>query len=137
MGKIVINGTGDLDRAAGEFLKQTEGVSVYAFYGSMGSGKTTFISAVCRVLGVEDEVASPTFTIVNEYLTGDGRPVYHFDFYRIEKISEALDIGYEEYMDSGELCFMEWPGKIEQILPDDALKVYISENIDGSRTLSF
>lgn len=137
MGKIVINGTGDLDRAAREFLKQTEGVSVYAFYGSMGSGKTTFISAVCRVLGVEDEVASPTFTIVNEYLTGDGRPVYHFDFYRIEKISEALDIGYEEYMDSGELCFMEWPGKIEQILPDDALKVYISENIDGSRTLSF
>lgn len=137
MGKIVINGTGDLDRAAREFLKQTEGVSVYAFYGSMGSGKTTFISAVCRVLGVEDEVASPTFTIVNEYLTGDGRPVYHFDFYRIEKISEALDIGYEEYMDSGELCFMEWPGKIEQILPDDALKVCISENADGSRTLSF
>lgn len=137
MGKIVINGTGDLDRAAREFLRQTEGVSVYAFYGSMGAGKTTFISAVCRVLGVEDEVASPTFTIVNEYLTGDGRPVYHFDFYRIEKISEALDIGYEEYMDSGELCFMEWPGKIEPILPDDALKVCISENADGSRTLSF
>lgn len=137
MGKIVINGTGDLDRAAREFLRQTEGVSVYAFYGSMGAGKTTFISAVCRVLGVEDEVASPTFTIVNEYLTGDGRPVYHFDFYRIEKISEALDIGYEEYMDSGELCFMEWPGKIEQILPDDALKVCISENADGSRALLF
>lgn len=137
MGKIVINGTGDLDRAAREFLKLTEGVSVYAFYGSMGAGKTTFISAVCRVLGVEDEVASPTFTIVNEYLTGDGRPVYHFDFYRIEKISEALDIGYEEYMDSGELCFMEWPEKIEQILPDDALKVCISENADGSRALSF
>ena len=103
----------------------------------MGAGKTTFISAVCRVLGVEDEVASPTFTIVNEYLTGDGRPVYHFDFYRIEKISEALDIGYEEYMDSGELCFMEWPEKIEQILPDDALKVCISENADGSRALLF
>ena len=137
MGKIVINGTGDLDRAAREFLRQTEGVSVYAFYGSMGAGKTTFISAVCRVLGVEDEVASPTFTIVNEYLTGDGRPVYHFDFYRIEKISEALDIGYEEYMDSGELCFMEWPGKIEPILPDDALKVCISENAYGSRPLSF
>ena len=137
MGKIVINGTGDLDRAAREFLRQTEGVSVYAFYGSMGAGKTTFISAVCRVLGVEDEVASPTFTIVNEYLTGDGRPVYHFDFYRIEKISEALDIGYEEYMDSGELCFMEWPEKIEPILPDDALTVCISENADGSRTLSF
>ncbi|HIZ86779.1 MAG TPA: tRNA (adenosine(37)-N6)-threonylcarbamoyltransferase complex ATPase subunit type 1 TsaE [Candidatus Coprenecus pullistercoris] len=137
MGKIVINGTGDLDRAAREFLKLTEGASVYAFYGSMGAGKTTFISAVCRVLEVEDEVASPTFTIVNEYLTGDGRPVYHFDFYRIEKISEALDIGYEEYMDSGELCFMEWPEKIEPILPDDALKVYISENADGSRTLSF
>ena len=137
MGKIVINGTGDLDRAAREFLRQTEGVSVYAFYGSMGAGKTTFISAVCRVLGVEDEVASPTFTIVNEYLTGDGRPVYHFDFYRIEKISEALDIGYEEYMDSGELCFMEWPEKIEPILPDDALKVCISENADGSRALLF
>ena len=137
MGKIVINGTGDLDRAAREFLRQTEGVSVYAFYGSMGAGKTTFISAVCRVLGVEDEVASPTFTIVNEYLTGDGRPVYHFDFYRIEKISEALDIGYEEYMDSGELCFMEWPEKIEDILPEDTLKVHIEEQPDGSRAVTF
>ena len=96
MGKIIIDGVDDLDRAAREFLKQTEGVRIYAFYGSMGAGKTTFISAICRVLGVGDEVASPTFTIVNEYRSADGQAVYHFDFYRIERLQEVLDIGYEE-----------------------------------------
>lgn len=137
MGKIIINGVGDLKRAAGEFLKETEGHLIYAFYGSMGAGKTTFISALCEALGVGDEVASPTFTIVNEYRAADGRAIYHFDFYRIGKVSEALDIGYGEYIDSGGLCFMEWPEKIEEILPEDVLRVYITEEPDGTRVLNF
>ena len=109
----------------------------WAFYGRMGAGKTTFISAVCSVLGVGDEVASPTFTIVNEYRTSDGTPVFHFDFYRIEKLSEVLDIGYEEYLDSGGICLMEWPEKIEELLPEDVLRVSIVEEEDGSRTVTF
>ena len=100
MGKISIQNISCIEDAAREFLRQTQGVTVYAFYGRMGAGKTTFISAVCSVLGVGDEVASPTFTIVNEYRASDGTPVFHFDFYRIEKLSEVLDIGYEEYLDS-------------------------------------
>lgn len=137
MRKIVINGVGDLDRAAREFLRLTDGVRIYAFYGSMGAGKTTFISALCRVLGVGDEVASPTFTIVNEYRAGNGRAVYHFDFYRIERLQEVLDIGYEEYVDSDGLCLMEWPEKIEPILPEDTLRVHIAEQPDGSRSVTF
>ena len=128
MGKIIIDGVDDLDRAAREFLKQTEGVRIYAFYGSMGAGKTTFISAICRVLGVGDEVASPTFTM---------QAVYHFDFYRIERLQEVLDIGYEEYIDSDGICLMEWPEKIEDILPEDTLKVHIEEQPDGSRAVTF
>lgn len=137
MGKIIIKDIPDLGRAAGEFLRQTRGVRIYAFYGSMGAGKTTFISAVCAALGVQDEVASPTFTIVNEYRAADGTLVYHFDFYRIDKVSEALDIGYSEYIDSDGICLMEWPEKIEELIPEDALRVHITEEADGSRTLSF
>ena len=137
MGKIIIDGVDDLDRAAREFLRLTDGVRIYAFYGSMGAGKTTFISALCRVLGVGDEVASPTFTIVNEYRAGNGRAVYHFDFYRIERLQEVLDIGYEEYIDSDGLCLMEWPEKIEPILPEDTLRVHIAEQPDGSRSVTF
>lgn len=137
MGKISIQNISCIEDAAREFLRQTQGVTVYAFYGRMGAGKTTFISAVCSVLGVGDEVASPTFTIVNEYRASDGTPVFHFDFYRIEKLSEVLDIGYEEYLDSGGICFMEWPEKIEELLPEDALRVSIVEEEDGSRTVTF
>ena len=137
MGKIIIDGVDDLGRAAREFLKQTEGVRIYAFYGSMGAGKTTFISAICRVLGVGDEVASPTFTIVNEYRAADGQVVYHFDFYRIERLQEVLDIGYEEYIDSDGICLMEWPEKIEDILPEDTLKVHIEEQPGGFRAVTF
>ena len=137
MGKINIRNLSSIRQAAEDFLRQTEGVSVYAFYGTMGAGKTTFISALCSVLGVVDEVASPTFTIVNEYRAGDGRPVYHFDFYRIEKLSEVFDIGYEEYVCGDGICLMEWPERIEEILPENALKVYIIEEEDGSRTVSF
>ena len=137
MGKINIQNISDIEDASKEFLRQTQGVTVYAFYGSMGAGKTTFISALCSVLGVADEVASPTFTIVNEYRTADGMPVFHFDFYRIERLSEVLDIGYEEYLDGGGICLMEWPEKIEALLPEDALRVSITEQPDGSRTITF
>ncbi len=137
MGKIVIRDLSCLQESAREFLKQTQGVSVYAFYGSMGAGKTTFISAICSVLGVGDEVASPTFTIVNEYRAADGTPIYHFDFYRIDKLSEVLDIGYEEYIGSDGICLMEWPEKIEELLPEDTLRVSIAEGEDGSRIISF
>lgn len=137
MGKISIQNISCIEDAAREFLRRTQGVTVYAFYGRMGAGKTTFISAVCSVLGVGDEVASPTFTIVNEYRASDGTPVFHFDFYRIEKLSEVLDIGYEEYLDSGGICLMEWPEKIEELLPEDALRVSIVEEEDGSRTVTF
>ncbi len=137
MGKILIENTDSLHDAAKEFLKATEGTAVYAFYGFMGAGKTTFISAMCDVLGVEDEVASPTFTIVNEYCAADGMPVYHFDFYRIEKISEALEIGYEEYIYGDGICLMEWPEKIEEILPEDALHITVRETEDGSRVIEW
>ena len=137
MGKINIQNISDIEDASREFLRQTQGVTVYAFYGSMGAGKTTFISALCSVLGVADEVASPTFTIVNEYRTADGMPVFHFDFYRIERLSEVLDIGYEEYLDGGGICLIEWPEKIEALLPEDALRVSITEQPDGSRTITF
>ncbi|HJB44051.1 MAG TPA: tRNA (adenosine(37)-N6)-threonylcarbamoyltransferase complex ATPase subunit type 1 TsaE [Candidatus Coprenecus merdipullorum] len=137
MGKISIQNISCIEDAAREFLRQTQGVTVYAFYGRMGAGKTTFISALCSVLGVGDEVASPTFTIVNEYRASDGTPVFHFDFYRIEKLSEVLDIGYEEYLDSGGICLMEWPEKIEELLPEDVLRVSIVEEEDGFRTVTF
>lgn len=137
MGKISVRNVDGLMQAASEFLKNTEGVRIFAFYGSMGAGKTTFISALCDVLGVEDEVASPTFTIVNEYMSADGIPVYHFDFYRTEKLSEVMDIGYEEYVSGNGYLFMEWPEKIEEILPEDTLKVTIREEADGTRIIEF
>ncbi|MFW5758180.1 MAG: tRNA (adenosine(37)-N6)-threonylcarbamoyltransferase complex ATPase subunit type 1 TsaE [Bacteroidota bacterium] len=100
---------------------------VFAFYGEMGSGKTTLIKGICNYLGVSDTVTSPTFSIVNEYHTFEGSVVYHFDFYRINKMEEALDMGYEEYFFSGNYCFIEWPEKIENLLPRDCQKLYIYE----------
>lgn len=135
---IVISGLEGLEAAAKEFLGQLGGRSLVAFYAPMGAGKTTFITALCKTLGVqEDAVSSPTFAIVNEYRTGIGEPLYHFDFYRIENIAEALDIGIFEYFDSGALCLMEWPENIEPLLPEDTLKVTISVEPDGSRVLSW
>ena len=136
--EIVIKGLEDLERAAVEFLKEIGDHTLVAFYAPMGAGKTTFTTAVCKVLGVqEDAVSSPTFAIVNEYRGGQGQPIFHFDFYRIGKPAEALDIGLYDYLDSGELCLMEWPENIEGLLPEETLKVHISVQADGSRLLSW
>ena len=126
----------DLGQAAKAFLEEIGNNRLVAFYASMGAGKTTFTTAVCKQLGVqEDAVSSPTFAIVNEYRTGTGEPLYHFDFYRIERLEEALDIGLYDYLDSGSLCLMEWPENIEDLLPEETLKVHIRVNPDSSRTL--
>lgn len=123
--------------AAKAFVDAMGEKRVFAFYGKMGVGKTTFIKAVCEEMGVEDVINSPTFAIVNEYVDGRGEPVYHFDFYRIKKEQEVLDIGYEDYVYSGNVCFMEWPELIEGLLPADVVKVTIQEEEDGGRTIRF
>jgi tRNA threonylcarbamoyladenosine biosynthesis protein TsaE len=128
----------DLDRAAGEFLKEIGNHKIVAFFAPMGAGKTTFTTAICKALGVkEDAVSSPTFAIINEYRTGSGDSMYHFDFYRITRIEEALDVGFYDYIDSGRLCIIEWPENIEEILPDETLRVSIAVNQDESRTVSW
>ena len=133
--EITIQNIEDLDRAAREFLEQIADNTLVAFFAPMGSGKTTFTTAICKVLGVTDPVGSPTFAIVNEYMRADGDYMYHFDFYIINKLSEALEIGFYDYMDSGCLCIMEWPENIEELLPEETLKVYFTINPDQSRTL--
>ena len=136
--QIQIAGLQDLERAAREFLQLLGGRTLVAFYAPMGAGKTTFTTAVCKELGVEeDAISSPTFAIVNEYRGKSGRPIFHFDFYRIESPSEALDIGLYDYLDSGELCLMEWPENVEGLLPEETLRVQISVQPDGSRLLSW
>ena len=123
--------------AAKQFVAALEESTVFAFYGKMGAGKTTFIKAVCEELGVEDVITSPTFAIVNEYRSEtSGELIYHFDFYRIKKIEEVYDMGYEDYFYSGALCFIEWPEKIEEPLPGDVVHVTITEEADGSRTVT-
>lgn len=133
--EIKINSIDEICAAAKEFVAAMGDRTVFAFYGKMGAGKTTFIKAVCEELGVEDVINSPTFAIVNEYVDGNGSPVYHFDFYRIKNMQEVMDMGYEDYVYSGNVCFMEWPELIENLLPDDAVKVVIEEEADGSRTV--
>ena len=135
MKPIEIKNLSLLHQAASEFIAAMNGRTVFAFEGSMGSGKTTFIKAVCEQLGVKDTINSPTFSIVNEYHSGDSL-IYHFDFYRINKISEALAIGIEDYLYSGALCFIEWPDIIREILPDDATFITIREQTDGSRLVT-
>lgn len=124
-----------IDDAAQQFVAQIGLRRVFAFYGSMGAGKTTFIKAVCKQLGVSDAVTSPTFAIVNEYASDMG-PVYHFDFYRIKNLAEVMDIGFEDYVYSGNLCLMEWPELIEELLPENTIKVNISVAEDGVRTVT-
>lgn len=135
---ITIPDLSAIDMAARDFLQQTEGHSLIAFYAPMGAGKTTFTTALCRALGVDgDAVSSPTFAIVNEYRTKDGESIFHFDFYRISRIAEAMDIGFYDYIDSGSLCLMEWPENVEEILPEETLRVSITVGADGSRLLSW
>ena len=135
--EVIIRDTPDLDRAAAEFLEKIGDNTLVAFFAPMGAGKTTFTTALCKALGVTDPVGSPTFAIVNEYLRADGDYMYHFDFYRINKLSEAVEIGLDDYLYSGCLCIMEWPENVEELLPEDTLRVNITVNPDLSRTLTW
>ena len=137
MSTITIKDLDHIDEAAREFMAQMGDDTVFAFYGKMGAGKTTFIKALCKQLGVEEEVNSPTFAIINEYRSETtAELIYHFDFYRIKKLEEVYDLGYEDYFYSGALCFIEWPELVEELLPLDAKKVTITENSDGTRTIT-
>lgn len=136
--ELRIDNIDSIREAARQFVAATGENTVFAFYGKMGAGKTTFIKAVCEELGVEDVITSPTFAIVNEYRSDTtGELIYHFDFYRIKKIEEVYDMGYEDYFYSGALCFIEWPELIEELLPEEAVKVTIEEDADGSRIVRF
>ena len=152
--EIRIQNLSQIRQAAREFISQMGNHTVFAFYGKMGAGKTTFIKAICEELGVEEVITSPTFAIVNEYTaspgpseggeivppspgpSGGGVPIYHFDFYRIKRMEEVYDMGYEDYFYSGALCFIEWPELAEELLPEDAVSVRIEEQPDGSRLVS-
>ncbi len=123
--EIVIDSLNDLDKVADALLESLNGRNVVAFFAPMGAGKTTLISAIMERMGSQDTVTSPTFALVNQYYTESEEPVYHFDFYRINSLAEAFDMGYEEYFYSGDLCLVEWPEKIEQLLPDDTMVVKI------------
>lgn len=139
--EIKIDSLESINDAARQFINQIGNRRIFAFYGHMGAGKTTFIKAICEELGVEDVITSPTFAIVNEYTIdkpGDfeGDSLYHFDFYRIKKLEEFFDMGGEDYFNSGSLCFIEWPELIEDVLPLDAVNVTIAEQTDGSRLVT-
>ena len=132
--EIKIDSLDHIHEAAREFIAAMGDNTVFAMYGKMGAGKTTFTKAVCECLGVEDVINSPTFAIVNQYTTREGKNIYHFDFYRINDIREAYDFGYEEYFFSGDLCLVEWPEKIEQLLPENVMTVRITVDSDTART---
>ena len=137
MNTLKIDSLDNISQTAKEFIRLMGDDTVFAFYGKMGAGKTTFIKALCKELGVEDEVNSPTFSIINEYRSQTtAELIYHFDFYRIKKLEEVYDLGYEDYFYSGALCFIEWPELVEELLPLDARKVTITEESDGTRTIS-
>lgn len=135
--EIVIKDRSCLNESAKKFISLTSGKKIFAFFGSMGAGKTTIIKAICEVLGTIDIVTSPTFTIVNEYRTFSGESIYHIDFYRIKKRDEVFDFGIEEYFDSGSYCFMEWPELIEGILPPETVNIRIAVDKDEQRILKF
>lgn len=132
---IKVNSLQEYAAAAREFVKAMGNNRIFAFYGSMGSGKTTFIKSVCEEMGVEEAINSPTFAIVNEYESRDGETIFHFDFYRIKSIAEVYNMGYEEYLYCNAYCFIEWPELIEELLPEETVRVEIRENADGSREI--
>lgn len=135
--EIKIQSLVHIHEAAREFIAAMGDNTVFALYGKMGAGKTTFIKALCQELGVEDVVTSPTFAVINEYRSDiAGELIYHFDFYRIKKLEEVYDMGYEDYFYSGALCFIEWPELVEELLPGNTIKVTIEELEDGSRKLT-
>ncbi|HAF29843.1 MAG TPA: tRNA (adenosine(37)-N6)-threonylcarbamoyltransferase complex ATPase subunit type 1 TsaE [Bacteroidales bacterium] len=136
METLILKSLADLNIIADKFLRLMRDKKVFAFFGPMGVGKTTFIKALCNELGVIEIVTSPTFALVNEYQTGKGDVIFHFDFYRIEKIEEVFDFGYEDYFFSGNYCFIEWPDKVAEILPKEVVFVQMVENSDGSRTIN-
>ncbi len=143
--EIKIQNIDTIRESAREFIQNIGEQKVFAFYGKMGAGKTTFVKAICEELGVQDVITSPTFAIVNEYEVNlnsqtsnlNVQSIFHFDFYRIKRLEEVYDMGYEDYFYSGALCFIEWPELIEDLLPEDAVKVTITENTDGTRTVTF
>ena len=125
----------ELFDAGQQLLAEFPDARVFCFYGEMGAGKTTFIKEICRGLGVSDTTSSPTFAIVNEYLTDEGESIYHFDFYRIEKLEDAYEIGVEDYLYSGNYCFIEWAENIAPIVQPDFIKVHISVGSNGERII--
>lgn len=138
MRQIKIERLENIHQAAAEFVAMMDHKTVFAFEGNMGAGKTTFIKAICEELGVKDVINSPTFSIINEYKSHKtGKTIYHFDFYRIHKLNEAQEIGTEDYLYSGALCFIEWPEKIREILPENTVFITIREQTDGLRIVSF
>jgi len=130
---IQINDLSELKDTAKQLLNYFPEDRIFAFYGAMGAGKTTFIKALCRELGSQDNITSPTFALINEYSTDTGSLIYHFDFYRIKKLEEAYDLGYEDYIYSGNYCFIEWPEMIQSLLPQGIVEVKINESENGSR----
>ncbi|HLW10813.1 MAG TPA: tRNA (adenosine(37)-N6)-threonylcarbamoyltransferase complex ATPase subunit type 1 TsaE [Fermentimonas sp.] len=133
--QIIIENKNSVKSAAKEFVKLMGDDKIFAFHGAMGAGKTTFIKAVCEELGVKETITSPTFAIINEYKDREGSSIYHFDFYRINKLEEVFDFGYEDYFYSGNLCFIEWPEIVNSILPENSVIVSIEEQENGIRIL--
>ena len=135
MKELKINSLEEINSVAAEFIKLVGGKRIFAMHGAMGVGKTTFVKAICEEMGVQDTINSPTFAIVNEYHTAKENIIYHFDFYRIDDVQEAYDFGYEDYFYSDAMCFIEWPEKIDSILPNDTVEVHFTEETDGSRSI--
>lgn len=134
--KLLLNNLSEIDILANRFVENMNHRKVFAFYGEMGAGKTTFIKAVCKILGVTETITSPTFAIINEYKKSDSEAIFHFDFYRIKNIEEAYDFGYEDYFYSGQLCFIEWPELVEPLLPENVVRVQITVQDNDQRLIS-
>jgi tRNA threonylcarbamoyladenosine biosynthesis protein TsaE len=135
MNQIIVPSLSDLPAAAFQVIQSIKDFKIIAVYGPLGVGKTTMIKEICKQMGVPDIVNSPTFALVNEYFTTEGKIIYHFDFYRINSIREAYDIGYEDFFFSGNICFIEWPEKVEELLTDDVLRIKMEETDSGSRVI--